>query len=133
VPRVALVAAPAIVDRLRIVAVADVCPAADRACVNFHRVPLVAAARPPDLFTPRQRFVRSCHPGARLSLAEDGRFDGAVTLDERRGYVGTHPDVVAVTVQTAASDWAAARGGTDMEPILQVWLARKYELTHPRQ
>jgi hypothetical protein len=45
----ALGAAPAIVNRLRIVAVADVCPAADRACVNFHHVPLVAAARPPDL------------------------------------------------------------------------------------
>jgi hypothetical protein len=49
VPRVALIAAPAIVDRLRIVAVADVCPAADRACVKFHHVPFVAAARLPDL------------------------------------------------------------------------------------
>jgi hypothetical protein len=58
-------------------------------------------------------------------MGKDGRFDVAVTFDERRGYVGTHPDVVAVTVQTAASDWAAARGGTDMGSILQVWLAQE--------
>jgi hypothetical protein len=25
-------------------------------------------------------------------MGKDGRFDVAVTFDERRGYVGTHPD-----------------------------------------
>ena len=26
-------------------------------------------------------------------MAKDGRFDVAVTFDERRGYVGTHPEL----------------------------------------
>src|SRR5215831_5583826 len=62
-PRVALVAASAIVDRLRIVAVADVCPAADRACVNFHHVPLVAAATPPDLSDRAKHLLDSAKCG----------------------------------------------------------------------
>jgi hypothetical protein len=61
--RVALGAAPAIVDRLRIVAVADVCPTADRACVNFHHVPLVAAARPPELFDRAKHLLDSANVG----------------------------------------------------------------------
>ena len=63
VPRVALVAAPAIVDRLRIVAVADVSPAADRTCVHFHHVPLVAAARPPDLWDRAKYLLDSANAG----------------------------------------------------------------------
>jgi len=41
--------------------VADVCPAADRACVNFHHVPLVAAARPPDLFDRAKHLLDSAN------------------------------------------------------------------------
>jgi hypothetical protein len=75
VPRVALVAAPAIVDRLRIVAVADVCPAADRACVNFHHVPLVAAACPSDLLLrAKLLFVAAMWCGT--NLASRGLEDG---------------------------------------------------------
>jgi hypothetical protein len=36
--------------------------------------------------------------GAPLPWARDGRFDVAVTFDERRGYVGTHPDLRAPVV-----------------------------------
>jgi hypothetical protein len=60
---VALVAASAIVDRLRIVAVADVCPAADRACVDFHHVPLVAAGTPVDLLLRAKHLLDSANVG----------------------------------------------------------------------
>jgi hypothetical protein len=50
-------------DRLRIVAVADVCPAADRACVNVHHVPLVVSARPPDLLDRAKHLLVSANVG----------------------------------------------------------------------
>src|SRR5262249_26743859 len=52
-----------LVDRLRIVVVADICPAADRASVNFHHVPLVAAARPPDLSDRAKHLLDSANVG----------------------------------------------------------------------
>jgi hypothetical protein len=52
-----------VVDRLRIVAVADDWPAADRACVNIHHVHLVAPARPPDLFDRAKHLLDSAHAG----------------------------------------------------------------------
>src|SRR5262249_26554724 len=53
----------ATVARLRIVAVADVCPAANRACVKFHHVPLVAAAPVPDLFDRAKHLLDSANVG----------------------------------------------------------------------
>ena len=88
-PRVALVSAPAIVDRLRIVAVADACAAADRACVNFHHVPLVAAARPRDLLLRAKHLFVEAIAWRPSSLGEDRRFDVVVSFDDRRGYVGS--------------------------------------------
>jgi len=56
----ALATAP-VVDRLRIMAVADDWPAADRACVNIHHVHLVAAARAPDLFNRAKHLLGSAN------------------------------------------------------------------------
>ena len=53
----------ATVARLRIVAVAGVCPAANRAFVNVHHVPLVAAARPPDLSDRAKHLFDSANVG----------------------------------------------------------------------
>jgi len=61
--RAAAVTAAAVIDRLRIVAMADICPAADRASVNFHHVPLVAAARPPDLSDRAKHLLDSANVG----------------------------------------------------------------------
>ena len=38
------------------------------------------------------------------------------------GYAAAHPDVVAVAVQTAASDWAAARLAIGIERVAQALL-----------
>src|SRR5262245_1195224 len=90
-PRVALVAAPAIIDRLRIVAVADVCPPGDRACVNFHHVPLVAAALLAGRVRSGQTFARRRQCGRAVRKLQDARptlpFDLAVPFWPRRANV----------------------------------------------
>jgi len=56
-------------------------------------------------------------PISRLELArtEIDRVFGA-------GYAAAHPDIVAVAVQTAASDWAAARLAIAIERVAQALL-----------
>jgi hypothetical protein len=61
--------------------------------------------------------MMSSDPISRLQLArqEIDRVFGD-------GYAAAHPDVLVVTVQTAASDWAAARLAVAIERVAQALL-----------
>ena len=66
-------------------------------------------------------------PISRLQLAREeiDRVFGA-------GYAAAHPDVLAVTVQTAASDWAAARLAVATERVAQALLVDEEIIAHHR-
>jgi hypothetical protein len=56
-------------------------------------------------------------PISRLQLARD-----EIDKTFGPGYAAAHPDVLAVTVQTAASDWAAARISAAIERVAEALL-----------
>jgi len=51
----------------------------------------------------RDSAVSNLRPACGSVIGKDGRFDVAVTFDERRGYVGTHPNLRAPVVALSLS------------------------------